>query len=629
MRTFLVLASLIAGFTTMCKADVPILAYRDLIQNGPNPMGILDNNFQIVEGNMRFVQLMILPQTRPTIIDCLAATQQMITHCSLGHTTGYDAVITKTIVSKLANFGKKKIFYSVHLLPTQADLKRMSSPRNWAGSDLFFLLCDTIEDYAIFMLDLQGNVITWNKGAERMKQYSADDIIGKHFSIFYLDEDLKKGKPQKELEIAQKEHIVQDEFWRKRKDGSLFWASVTITALWKDGRHIGYGKVTRDMTRIRAAYEEAALLKSNFLATASHELRSPLNGVLAGIQLLATTELSPEQVEIFTMIHQAGVTLSHIIDDLLIYTKLGAQKLTLKIATMDIYGILRNLVNTYQLQSPKTRICHVIDDSVPRFARGDPIRLTQILSNLIDNANKFTFDGSIQIYAVAEPISETDNFCLRVSVTDTGIGMNDEALSKLFQPFAQVDTSNNKRPGTGLGLSITRDIIHLMDGEINVKSAEGYGTSITFGVKLSYDNQKRKSSVMTIPTISNANQHVRILIAEDNLVNAKLLIKLLKKNGFSEIRHAENGYEAVNMVKHEIPDVILCDIMMPVMDGYTAATQIREFAPQVPIIALSANATPEDQKAAAKAGMIDHIAKPFDIRKVIAVIHAHTGAKCN
>lgn len=604
---------------------IPQSVFVDFLYQSPNHVGIFDDKFTLMEASDSFTEI-LQGVSKSTLDACmklaLTATPRSITNCHFRNGASHNAVITVAEEKRTLNvLEKKNRYFAVHFVSIEVDLARKSSRRSAINADLFYHLCDQIEDYAIFMLDVDGKVMTWNKGAEKMLKYTSEEIIGRNYEIFFKSEDSVSQKPGSELAEAFEHGQATGECWQKTKDGRAFWASLTINRLQKNEKLIGYGAVVRDMTKLRDAYNEAAKLKTNFLATASHELRSPLNGVLAGIQLLATTDLTHEQDEVFSIIQQSGKTLSQLIDDLLIYTKLGAKKLILSRGPMDLRIIIRNLVSTYQLQSQRVQISSYIDDSVPQYTLGDATRFQQILSNLIDNANKFTNEGTINIEARATKHLE-GKFTLHVSVEDTGMGMSQEALENLFQPFAQVDTSKSKRPGTGLGLSITKDLVHLMGGFIEVESEPEKGTKVIFTVLLEVD-LKARPSIATTSTISNFESPLDIILAEDNLVNAKLLIQLLKKNGYVHVRHAVNGVEAVQEVMHKMPDLIFLDINMPLMDGYEAAAAIRRLNDKVPMIALSANAAPEDVEASKKAGMNDHMSKPIDVRKLITLIETY------
>ncbi|OAA65617.1 ATPase-like, ATP-binding domain protein [Niveomyces insectorum RCEF 264] len=340
--------------------------------------------------------------------------------------------------------------------------------------DPFRTLIQSVKDYAIFLLDVHGRISTWNAGAELHKGYSSAEIIGKHFSIFYSPDDVAAGKPQRELDDCLRDGNVEDEGWRYRKDGSRFWANVTITALYKNGVHVGYGKVTRDMTerraaelRLIAAYEESAKLKSDFLANVSHEIRTPMHGMLSACSLLLDTPLTPAQHEVATIIDESGHVLLRVLNDILDYSKLASGNFSIHTDVVGIASIVASVVRSAQpTLPPSVRLQLVLASDLPRAVQGDPLRFRQVMQNLVGNAIKFTDRGHIRVSTFVRHQDE-DTYLILTKVTDTGIGIPPDAVPALFAPFTQVDNTTKKRfQGTGLGLSICKSLAELMGGEI-------------------------------------------------------------------------------------------------------------------------------------------------------------------
>jgi osomolarity two-component system sensor histidine kinase TcsA len=221
--------------------------------------------------------------------------------------------------------------------------------------DAFRVLVQAVKDYAIFLLDTRGNVMTWNIAAELNKGYKSEEIIGKHFSTFYGEEDIRSRKPERELEICLREGKVEDEGWRYRKDGSRFWANVVITAIYKNDIHVGFGKDTRNLTerkeaelRLTAAYEESTKLKNDFLASISHEIRTPMHGVLSACSPLLDSRLTEEQRETANMIQESGYVLLRIINDILDYSEISAGSFAIKNDKLDIAKVVTSVVRTVQ-----------------------------------------------------------------------------------------------------------------------------------------------------------------------------------------------------------------------------------------------------------------------------------------
>lgn len=348
-----------------------------------------------------------------------------------------------------------------------------------------------VKDYAIFMLDPAGNIITWNQGAERLNGYSSEEAIGKNFNMFYPPDVVAAGHPKYELVAALKEGRYEEEGWRIRKDGSRFWANVIITAIYdQEGKHTGFAKVTRDLTeqkRVERALTEARdkavaadEAKSRFLSTVSHEVRTPMAGVIGLVELIALEAQKDDNVR-----HLADTALLsckrllHILNDLLDASKLQAGALKIEHRRFYIRPVIGDLV---QLASPEATkknldISCAVAANVPEMICGDELRVRQILQNLTFNAIKFTPSGKIML-RVELANSDNDTTTLKFTVSDTGIGIALDEQERLFEPFEQLSNSTARVfGGTGLGLSISRTLVSLMNGEIGVESEPGVGST--------------------------------------------------------------------------------------------------------------------------------------------------------
>ncbi len=354
------------------------------------------------------------------------------------------------------------------------------------------LMVDRVRDYAIFMLDTGGHVQTWNVGAERIKGYRADEIIGRHFSTFYPAEERLSGKPDRELQLAIATGKYEEEGWRVRKDGSLFWASVVITALCDEsGRLRGFGKVTRDLTERRqleeslreknAAMERALLAKDRFLATMSHELRTPLNAVLGytGTMLMRLPgPLNAEQEKQLRTVQLGARHLLSLINDLLDLAKINAGSVDLRREPVSVRAIVEEVVTTLRpfAASKGIELSADVPSGEPTI-RTDRRALSQILLNLANNACKFTERGGVMIKAVTDPI---DGRVLAFQVKDSGIGIRAEDQARLFQPFVQVGREDGgDRNGSGLGLHLSQRLAELLGGRIEFSSDFGRGSCFT------------------------------------------------------------------------------------------------------------------------------------------------------
>ncbi|RDL38000.1 CheY-like protein [Venustampulla echinocandica] len=502
-------------------------------------------------------------------------------------------------------------------------------------NDTYRILVETVKDYAIFMLDTRGNVKTWNATATLMKGYKPEEIIGHHFSTFYGDEDIKAQKPKKELEICLREGKVEDESWRYRKNGSRFWANVVITSVYRKGMHIGFSKVTRDLTerkaaesRLISAYEESEKLKSAFLANMSHEIRTPMHGMLTALTLLMDSPLTQEQRELGGIINESGSVLLQVINDILDYSRLASGVFSISLDVISIPDIITSVVRSIRpTLKPGITLESSLSPNTPGSAKGDPLRYRQIIENLVANSAKFTDAGSIQI-DVSVACDDEASYTILTEVTDTGIGIPDHGVKSLFTPFNQFDNSATKRyKGTGLGLTICKSLVELMGGEIGFRpNSDTHGCIFWFTTKIQKINkpkqvdelEKQMEGVNISPPddpgslLKQIAPGKRLLLAEDNYVNRRIMLKVLKKFGFEQVDTALEGASAAKLVieNPQMFDLILMDISMPVLDGIGATREIRNAGLTIPIIAMTANALKGDAEVYLAKGMDGYIQKP-------------------
>ncbi len=358
---------------------------------------------------------------------------------------------------------------------------------------LYQLLVESVGDYAIFALDPSGHVLTWNKGAERVKGYRAHEIIGRHFSAFYPPEDIASRKPWWELEIAARDGRFEDEGWRLRKDGSTFWANVVITALHNpDGTLRGFAKVTRDLTERRAAElraiadtrrvaeaEAANRTKSEFLRSMSHELRTPINATLGYAELIragVAGTVTEQQQEFLTRLCTSQRHLLQIITDMLDYSRIEAGRMEYDIARVDPRQIVDAAMPMIEPQAAAAQLTLRHGPCTHgATARADLRKAGQVILNLLSNAVKFTpAGGSISITCDASDSS------VSITVSDSGPGIKPSGLDAIFEPFVQVGRSlTSAHQGTGLGLAISRELARAMGGDLVVSSVPGEGASFT------------------------------------------------------------------------------------------------------------------------------------------------------
>ncbi|KAL4747768.1 Two-component system protein A [Aspergillus terricola var. indicus] len=510
-------------------------------------------------------------------------------------------------------------------------------------NETYKILVDTVKDYAIFMLDPTGHIATWNAGAGVLKGYKAEEIIGKHFSILYSPADRASGKPGRALDVCLREGRIEDEGWRYRRDGSRFWANVLITPIYQFGQHVGYVKVTRDLTerkeaeaRMIAAFEESSRLKTDFLANISHEIRTPMNGMQIAMTMLTDTGLSAEQREHANIIQDSMSLLLQIVNDVLDYSKLSSGSFSLHADMLDIREIVGAVVrNCRSSLNEGVELTTEISPKLPTRMRGDPLRYRQVLQNLVGNAVKFTEKGSIHVTISCSTDEEgSDSSVVRTEVTDTGIGVPDSAINTLFTPFSRfANSTTRKYQGTGLGLSICKSLAELMDGTVGYSpNPNATGSVFWFTAKMggrTVSPPSRSPSAPGSPVPTELTSEMRsiaprkhVLLVEDNIVNHTVMLKLLHTIGFQRIDGAWNGAEAVRMIKQKplSYDVVLMDVSMPVLDGLAATAQIRDMGLLMPIIAITGNAMKGDAETYIAQGMNDCICKPVHRDQLLRVL---------
>jgi len=361
-------------------------------------------------------------------------------------------------------------------------------------ADFYTLLVNSIQDYAIFLMDPKGIISSWNLGAQKLKGYTPEEIIGKHFSTFYGPEDIANDKPGTELKLCNRFGHVEDEGWRIKKDGGKFWANVVITALRdKNGKLVGYAKVTRDLTErkkheddlrsanerlLRQQVELADLnsVKDEFISLASHQLRTPATGVKQFLGLLLegyAGELSSQQKDYLQRAYDSNDRQIDLVNDLLRVAQIDAGKIILAKSSTDIINLTKDVVDE-QIDSFKDRqqSLHLELPSSPLHAYIDQMRFRMVLENIIDNASKYTPHGGKINVTIHSDVNR-----IYVKVADTGVGIDKESLAKLFMKFSRIPNELSEAVGgSGLGLYWAHKVMELHDGTIEVTSKPGEGT---------------------------------------------------------------------------------------------------------------------------------------------------------
>jgi PAS domain S-box-containing protein len=531
-----------------------------------------------------------------------------------------------------------------HIRALNLDLEKRVSERTaelFESEQRLKLTVENVRDYAIFMLDCDGKIVTWNIGAERLKGYTAAEIVGRHFSIFYREEDVRNGLPQRELEIALEKGQFHDEAQEVRKDGSVFWASVLITPVYgPTGELRGFSKIARDVTQLKKAIEAARdareraenanRAKSDFLARMSHEIRTPMNLIMGMNALLLEDNLDARQRKHVEISYLNVRRLLRLINTILDLSKVEAGKLTLEVAPFDLNEVLHESVATLSaaVEQKGLRLSLDVAPGIWPYRLGDRERLQQLLMNLLGNAIKFTAEGSIHLKAQLVE-GETDVECLRFEVSDTGCGIPNGKEAMIFQAFQQADGAMNRTyEGTGLGLSITKSFVEMMRGRIWVEPKESPGAKLVFTVCLPFATRSAVTSSLeksrTVAKSGGLKSGTRILIAEDNEENLYLLHSYLEGQS-AIVETAANGLEAVQKRQENHYDVILMDIQMPLMDGLAATRVIRSWeqnqeTARTPIVALTAHALSGAAAECHEAGCDGYLSKPVQRGDLVQAI---------
>jgi hypothetical protein len=510
------------------------------------------------------------------------------------------------------------------------------------NTEVFQLLVSAVRDYAIFMLDPEGNVATWNAGAQRIKGYAPSEIIGRHFSTFYSEEDKQNRKPERELEIAREKGSVEDEGWRLRKDGSRFWANVVITAVHDEqGKLRGFAKVTRDITdrkqaeetqralleqreaRLQAeeerrhaeasyrAAQEANRAKDEFLMTLSHELRTPMTSILGWSRMLPS--LKPDDSlfqEAIASIASGAQLQARLIDDILDVSRIVSGKMRLTPETIDVGRVIKDAVDavTPTAAAKQITITTSLASNLGNMV-ADPTRLQQVIWNLLTNAVKFT-----PRHGAVEMAARRTSSHIQIAVCDTGEGIDLQFLPHIFEPFRQAESPRTRvHGGLGLGLSIVRYITEAHGGTVAAES-EGPGKGTTFTVTLPVramggpEGAVRTSFGDTF-LHRDRLRDVEIVLVEDEEESRKMITAVLRAAG-AKVLAFVSANEALASIDERRPDLVITDIAMPVMDGYAFTRRLRErdYGPKLKIVALSAFSPDAGERRTFEA----YLLKPID-----------------
>ncbi|MCE3272867.1 MAG: chemotaxis protein CheY [Ramlibacter sp.] len=494
-----------------------------------------------------------------------------------------------------------------------------------ASEERFRLLVDSVRDYAIFMLDPDGIVRSWNAGAKAIKGYEAGEIVGRHFSAFYTPEGKAAGLPEQELAAARELGRIEDEGWRVRKDGSLFWANVVVTAIKGPGGDLrGFAKVTRDMSERRRLQElESSSRRMNeFLAMLAHELRNPLAPIRNAVTIMQLETLaSPVLRNCRDVIDRQLTHVTRLVDDLLDVGRLTTGKIKLRKELLRLSDVVARSVETVRpLIAARRHALEVDQPAEPIYVNGDATRLSQVLQNLLVNAARYTPEGGRIVLDVAA----LDNF-VNLRVQDNGRGIAAENLESIFQLFMQGEsgTSVGADSGLGIGLTLARSLAEMHGGTIEAHSP-GPGQGSTFTVRLPRSAQAAPAEEQPEP--EEAGGGLRVLVIDDNRDSADSACDVLRLLG-NRVECAYDGRAGVAAAADFKPHMILLDLAMPGMDGYETRRQLRSQpgAATAFLVAMTGFGNEDDKRRTREAGFDAHMTKPVELDALMSLLNAVRG----
>jgi len=548
-----------------------------------------------------------------------------------------EASLTKReslLENKLATY--KFLLFAIIFLITIISLyfHRIFS-ENFKKDEEIKLMHNTLNDLVLFTkTDIDGKITYVSNAFEKLCGYSRNELIGNTFKVIsHEDMDQTIFNNLWETIISKKQWI--GEIKNRHKDGSNYWIETTIKPeLDEKNRVKGFISYSENITNKKELEVEkiktqnALDFKTKFFSNLSHEIRTPLNAIIGLSTLIKKENLSDKVKDFMNKIESASDILLGVINDVLDISKIESGKMTIEKTTLDVKKTAHNIENIVSFKAKEKGINIDIDFvNIANSKRlGDPLRISQVLTNLLNNAIKFTSKGSVTMRIEAL----NDGF-IRFDIIDTGIGLKEEQIKTLFQEYSQADVSTSREyGGTGLGLSICKNLVELMGGEIWVTSNFGEGSTFSFQIPLEVENKNiivddNNTNIEKVITEINTLEDVKILIAEDNKTNRMILEMILDESKLI-LDFAEDGEIAVEKFKSNSYDLILMDINMPQMDGYEATKNIRELNQSIYIVGLSGNAEEKEIDKAFKSGMNDYLTKPIKEEKLYKILYKYLKA---
>ena len=502
-------------------------------------------------------------------------------------------------------------------LSVEISLRRRAEEKAEEVERRFQLMITGAEDYAFFMMDGEGCIISWNRGARKLFGWSEKEVLGEHFRVLFPTDAQKAGDPEKELNTAMENGAADDDRWHARKDGSQFWTHGVTTAL-RD-RHVGgFAKIVRDLTVEKRQADQLAEKsrqlaaandqKDQFLAVLSHELRNPLAPIRTATELICgEAGQHPEIEEACAILQRQVEVMVRLVDDLLDVSRITSGKIRLKKEGVDLREIVDQAVKAARslIDRRRQQLSLSVPDSPVRL-HADPVRIEQVMTNLLTNAAKYTSDGG----EIRVALEQQEEMAV-VRVRDTGEGISSDVLPNLFTMFAQVDHSkDHSQGGMGIGLALVRSLVEMHGGTIQAHS-EGAGQGSEFTVRLPISSEESRP-LATPPLPEEASNAVlRVLVVDDNVDSARLMTMMLGAMNY-QTRAEFSGSEGLDAARQFRPHVILLDIGMPGMDGYELARRVRSDPElrDVHLVAITGYGQEVDRERSREVGIDHHLVKP-------------------
>lgn len=491
-----------------------------------------------------------------------------------------------------------------------------------------------IDNFRLGLLEVEpsGKIIHANEAFCEMSGFQIEELIGKDGGEVLLDEEeRKKMIIRNASRIEGEEDVYELRILNKQREVK-YWLVSAAPLIGDDGNIHGSIGIHWDITHLKEMEfelknakhkaEESSKAKAIFLANMSHEIRTPLNGIVGMAEQLSQSKLDADQRYFIDIMRSASTTLLSIINDVLDISKIESGKFSIETIPFNLNDSIQKTLSIFEEKARLQGISLDIDlmDDRGVVHLGDPHRLSQVLFNIVGNAIKFTQSGFVRI--TSHLVRKENDICsVSFKIEDTGVGMDMEYLSRVFEAFSQEDASiTRKFGGSGLGLSISRSIIQIMGGTIQIESEKGKGTRVDIVVPMRISNERTKQEIVEMTELQKSLKGLRVLAVEDNELNRMVLQVILKKCEVI-VSIAHNGQEAIDLLRDGVFDIVLMDVQMPILDGLEATNFIREeLKLSTPIIGLSANAMREEVEVCKQAGMNDYLVKPYSERALVEVM---------